>query len=258
MVLKDSLKPQIIDSNKTSRILRFLRELRDLNSREAKRLPIFSIISVFALHAAIITWALYSPTQTHVTHIKEKFIVKTIALNPPTKLTEKKELPSTSVQPLKSKKTPSPLPKKKPKPTLTPKEKSLNAAKEKIAKLRETRDKLMTAKETTSLKLQDLALIDALKIDGISSANVQDSGYYELLSSKLKQVLKLPAQGSVKILLKLDRSGKLIFLEIVSSENESNRKFIETTLKKTQFPPFGKSFNGKNDHTFPITFESAS
>jgi hypothetical protein len=135
---------------------------------------------------------------------------------------------------------------------LTQREKILQKAKENVAKLQKTRDNLKPAKKPVSPELEDVGFIKSLSIDNKESVSAAETGYYGALTGRLRQTLRLPEYGDVKVMLTLDREGKVISIETAPSKSENNRKYVEATLNKVQFPPFGKNFQGENKRTFSI------
>lgn len=99
--------------------------------------------------------------------------------------------------------------------------------------------------------------VDNLQFDEPGSTlGVRERGYRDELASRLKLMLKLPEYGIVKLKLTLNRLGKVIKLEILSSESSLNRKHIEKSLSSLSFPPLGDNFAKEKDHTFQITLSS--
>jgi hypothetical protein len=82
----------------------------------------------------------------------------------------------------------------------------------------------------------------------------EDFFYQDLLLSHLKDHLVLPAYGSVKIELTLSSNGKLESMNIIASDSEINRFYLEKNLNELSFPIFSKELSGKKNHTFYLTF----
>lgn len=85
--------------------------------------------------------------------------------------------------------------------------------------------------------------------------NIREVSYRNELAGRLKNLLKLPETGEVKIKLTLERSGRFLNLVITSFESQKNRKYIEQTIKSCNFPSFAGSFNNANEYTFSITLK---
>lgn len=85
--------------------------------------------------------------------------------------------------------------------------------------------------------------------------NIREVSYRNELAGRLKNLLKLPETGEVKIKLTLERSGRFLKLVITSFESQKNRKYIEQTIKSCNFPSFAGSFNNANEYTFSITLK---
>lgn len=90
--------------------------------------------------------------------------------------------------------------------------------------------------------------VETLKIDG-----VEDHGYYSQLAACLKENLRLPEFGEVRVSLTLDCRGKVIQVKIISAQNENNKRYVEKILPKVNFPSFDQAFKNEKEHTFSIT-----
>lgn len=92
-----------------------------------------------------------------------------------------------------------------------------------------------------------------LQIDLIS-AEFSDSDYPNEMTAHLHNCLHLPEFGEVKIQLTLRQDGSVAKLVVLRSESERNKRYLESSLPKLQFPSFTGSFAKKKDHTFILTF----
>lgn len=187
---------------------------------------------------------------------------------PPKKITQKKPVPTKKItQPAKPKEIPKKQPEKKPStaqvqpvksPPVNTKTKDLLAkAQEKIAKIHSTKDKISSNALSQSSKLQVPALSDIKWNKSDEELSDREMDYREELASRLKLLLRLPEYGDVKIKLTLKRAGSVSKVVIVSSESESNKKYVEKALLGLTFPPFGNNFPGIDDYTFSITLSNA-
>lgn len=100
----------------------------------------------------------------------------------------------------------------------------------------------------SSPKLDDLAIVHSLEVDA-----VEISGYEEVLSFHLRQVLRLPEFGQVNVKLTVDSEGHVVSVEMIGTESVLNSKYLEKALPSIQFPPFGKHFHNEAKHTFLVT-----
>lgn len=98
--------------------------------------------------------------------------------------------------------------------------------------------------------------VDNLTFDEDSRLNVRERGYRDELAHRLKLLLKLPEKGVVKLKLTLERSGKVLKVEVTGAESKKNRQHIEKALPPLQFPPFGDNFEGSSQYTFHINLKS--
>lgn len=145
----------------------------------------------------------------------------------------------------------------------------LAKAKENLAKMSETRDKISQS-TASSTKLATTPLpkevshlqIDALPIGEIGSVaqagewGVKEVSYRDEIVYRVKAALKFPDYGTVKIKLTLDRTGKVVKVETMQSESAKNKTYLERTLPTLQFPAFGQQFSGAAQYTFLITLHN--
>lgn len=142
----------------------------------------------------------------------------------------------------------------------------LNKAKENLAKMSETRDKISTssssslAATTLPKALGDLQ-VDALPLGEMGSTGewgAKEISYSDEVASRLKMALRLPDYGAVKIRLTLDRTGKVVKVETVQSESNKNKAYVESKIPALLFPSFGQRFQGVSQNTFVITLQNDS
>lgn len=88
------------------------------------------------------------------------------------------------------------------------------------------------------------------KIENLQIDSVPEASYSDELAYRLKQMLKLPKYGEVKVDLTLDKSGNVLKVAIISAQNEENKTYIEKELPKLKLPAFGNNFPGQENHTF--------
>lgn len=147
----------------------------------------------------------------------------------------------------------------------------LAKAKENLAKMSETRDKISQS-TASSVKLATTPLpkevshlqVDALPLGEIGSTaqagewGVKEISYRDEIVYRLKAALKFPDYGTVKIKLTLDRTGKVLKVETTQSESAKNKAYLERTLPTLQFPAFGQQFPGATQYTFLMTLHNDS
>jgi len=161
---------------------------------------------------------------------------------------------------------------------LKKKEKELAAAQEaklkqqeKLAQARESLAKIGDIQKQTnqvpliSLNSQELPqLIGSLAIDHLpisatpldSQWGLQESRYQDRLVTQLESSLRLPEYGTVQLKLTLKRSGEVMNVQVIKSENSKNQAYIERTLSTLSFSPFGNEFEGLSTYTFTITLRN--
>jgi len=95
-----------------------------------------------------------------------------------------------------------------------------------------------------------------LQIDAMETGSWTDvdSDYPNLMIGYLHQSLHLPEFGEVKIQLTLRQDGSVAKLVVLNTESEKNKRYLEGSLPKLQFPSFNGSFAKKKEHTFVLTF----
>ncbi|MFV0339808.1 MAG: hypothetical protein ACK5MA_04135 [Parachlamydiaceae bacterium] len=154
---------------------------------------------------------------------------------------------------------PKPSPPSSKTPQLEQKQKELLIkAKEKIGKIDTASDKVIaTGNLSKALPTALAALsIDSLSVEAAPSMGFEELSYRDELALRLKLNLKLPEYGEVKLKLKLDRSGKVLDVNIVHSSSEKNSAYIRKTLPGLALPSFGNQFKGESSYTFTITLSS--
>jgi hypothetical protein len=78
--------------------------------------------------------------------------------------------------------------------------------------------------------------------------------YHNLLINFLKTTLELPVFGTVKLTLTLDAQGHFKALEILASDSEVNRFYLEKQLKELEYPVFTKDLSHQPAYSFNLTF----
>jgi colicin import membrane protein len=142
----------------------------------------------------------------------------------------------------------------------------LTKAKENLAKMSQTRDKISSSSSinletTTPLKELGSLQVDALLIENTEGTNdwgAKEVSYSDEIAYLLKTMLKLPDYGAIKIKLTLNRTGRAIKVETLQSESTQNKVYVENKIQKMSFPSFGQRFQGVSQNTFIITLQNDS
>lgn len=143
----------------------------------------------------------------------------------------------------------------------------LTKAKENLAKMGETRDKISTSSSSLNLETTEIPKelgnlqVDALPVGEVGSTEewgTKELSYSGEVASRLKLALRLPDYGAVKIKLTLDRTGKVIKVNIIRSESNKNKSYVESKIPTLLFPSFGQRFPGLSQKTFEITLQNDS
>jgi outer membrane biosynthesis protein TonB len=110
-------------------------------------------------------------------------------------------------------------------------------------------------KSSNDSSLVSLSTISKLQIDAPAMMTDKEKRYQDILASHLKDRLRFPEYGEVKIKLTLANSGKVLKVDIVSSKSEENRNYALKTLPNILFPSFD-GFIKESQHTFSITLKN--
>lgn len=186
-------------------------------------LPLASAVTTAHILGASLFWTL---SERPAPFIPKPFVVQTVALTPKV---EPKPAPKSAPPP----KTPSPPP---PKPSRSP---IAQAIQKGLAALEETKPIPATS---TAPQLEKVAL-------------ATESTYATELIAHLQRTLRLPEPGSVTVAIRLQRNGAVLDLTIQSATSPANRRYIETTLPRLQFPPLPRDETGS--FTLTLTGETA-
>lgn len=196
-------------------------------------------LTVVLVHSGGIGWLELSSSPLHYKTPQERLVVKTMTLTQP-KVERKK-----SPQPVKMTQAPKKKAPSSKKKEFTKREKLLAMAKENLGQV-------LNQKRTVK-PLDDVGMIESMKVDSLEPVEGEDKGYYGALANTLRHSLRLPEFGEVKIHLTLDRHGRVVEVKIVGTENENNQRYVEKVLPTVQFIPFGKYYRNEKTHTFMIT-----
>jgi hypothetical protein len=98
--------------------------------------------------------------------------------------------------------------------------------------------------------------IKSLNIESSINTEIYDTNYYTAMIDRLRNLLRLPEYGSVKIGLEIDRKGYVSSIEIVSSESKVNESYIKEMIPNISFPNFGTAFEGQEKRRFLITLSN--
>lgn len=130
-----------------------------------------------------------------------------------------------------------------------------------LIKAKESMAKIDTKKATaTPADMEVPKAVGKLSIDTPLPGNITEarSGYQDELVKRLQLLLKLPDYGNVKVELTLDKSGRIIKMDIIDAGNPRNSAYISEKIPSLVFPAFGNHFSGEESHTFRLTFSNDS
>lgn len=255
---------QLLSSNSLNKLKKLKKE---------KPFFVFFILLSLALHITLFSFSKFNPTPK-LDPNRRKLIVKTISA-PEHYFFEKQRVQRNEKVQVKTSQKKQVLPPEKTergakkllnngskKSVQVKNETSKQKAKEVLYELQQNLARLENTKEIKSSHPEIIVpqSIPELKADSyqiISERNdplAEDFFYQDLLLSYLKDHLVLPAYGTVKIQLTLCSNGKLESMNIVASDSEINRFYLEKNLNELSFPIFSKELIGKKNHTFYLTF----
>jgi outer membrane biosynthesis protein TonB len=241
------------------------------------------LISTFvvSLHVVLLVWLLWAAPSLPAPVKPKQLLIQTVQLTPKARSitkeiaqadvkpiakptpppVKKKNEPVTKKEPPKPvvKTVPKPVAKVQPKPDSKPVAKAESKPKPVAKAPSEPPKKNVPSQAALSALKAKLAAIPAAATAVAPKSQDGEASYdlslvYEVeLVARLKILFSLPEMGEVKVDLTINRQGKVMKLEIISSANAVNRKAIETRLPSIQFPDFGKAFVGEQTHTFKLT-----
>lgn len=233
---------------------------------------------VFALHALFLLAILANPTL-NVKPKRKPLLVKTVIPIPPKPITttqrplaaqsaKPKPTPIKSAPPKpKTQPPPKPAPKKEPaiadkklttskqpvkqEPKPQPRAKISDALKkeleESLAKLNAPEKKSISKQQSQTIRPH------TLQIDQIDASH-HESEYPGILAAVLYEALKLPELGEVQIQLTLQQDGTVVKLNVLKTESQKNKAYLETHLPHIRCPRFEGAYSKKKEHTFTLTF----
>lgn len=94
-----------------------------------------------------------------------------------------------------------------------------------------------------------------LETKGAESKIAQTYGAF--LVAYLENSLDLPEYGNVKLELSIDRTGRLLTSQVLSSESDKNSEFLKNRLPELAFPCFNDFQIAENTLTFTVSFRNA-
>lgn len=184
--------------------------------------------------------AVITPTPTPA--VKPKAKTKPIDQKPAQKITETKQIkPKEKQQPQPTENFDIPLD-------------LLNELEKKIASLDSVKDH--------STKKTHITVPDRIDPSASATSSSPESfdfmdsteSYAEYLAFFLKQELKLPDFGEVKVEITLNKDGSVEKCLVLNSESIKNRRYLEERLPKLTFPNFKTNKTSKEKQHFVLTF----
>ncbi len=164
-----------------------------------------------------------------------------------TKISESKSAPTSTPSFLPKASPPKKIivkktPTKKPTPTTQKNKKTVKTVRGKLDK------NVATIKAKSAPQKHKPPSLSTSKEQGIEGK--EKHSYLQQISSSLKEWLTLPEKGVVKLTITVQANGKIVNIELLSSESEKNLHYLKTVLPGIKLP----SFEENKEITFTITF----
>lgn len=207
------------------------------------------IALVIFIHFSGILWIGSAAPLLKYTPSEKRLVVKTVSLVPEKPGSVKKTSVISKKTPVTVKKSSPVLKKETKKPEIV---KNQSKREKLLAKAKVSFGKV-TKKHSNREALEDVSVIDSLKVDSIEKVNGVDQGYLSILAGCLRCSLRLPEYGDIRVSLCLSSQGSIVEIKILNAENENNKRYVEKVLPTVLFPAFEKYFKNEKNHTFTIT-----
>ncbi len=94
------------------------------------------------------------------------------------------------------------------------------------------------------------------KVENAPFSSNESSVYQDRLIQDLKNNLKLPEYGEVKLLVRISSKGDVIKAEVLSSRSERNKGYLQKELLRLQFAWFPQVLSEAPFYDFVITFQN--
>lgn len=184
------------------------------------------------------------------------------------KVTKKEEKPKKKKEVTKAKTQPSKKPSETAKKGTTSKEKTSSKNSQATKKSNKGDEKLLNMmkegisninKASSSLKHQSKTTgnVSYTKIDKLQSEDFTlpiELSYAEELAAYMKRHLHFPDEGTMKVVLTLNREGKVQDFKILSSSSEKNQSLGQKSIPSLTFPSFGDRFKKDTTKSFTLVF----
>jgi outer membrane biosynthesis protein TonB len=124
---------------------------------------------------------------------------------------------------------------------------------EKIASLDK---KPMALSSKQEMKVPSFVTSSSLDAKVESSSFHGPFSYQQKLISDLKNNLKLPEYGEVKLRMKISSKGEVVTVEVLSAQSERNKSYLQKELVSLRFLWFSKILPESPFYDFVITFQN--
>ena len=132
----------------------------------------------------------------------------------------------------------------------------LKELEEGIAKMENKSDPKAVAKKATfpNKTLAPLSLQIDIPSNQLQNFEDGQSDYKDILVQHLHQSLSLPDYGEVKIQLSLRQDGTVVKVNVLKTQSEKNKQYLENNLLRLKLPRFDGTYADKKEYTFILTF----
>lgn len=260
---------------------KLLHRLYSYLKKKVRNHPLLSAISLVVLcaHLSVFIYSSFQPMQTINPHRKKLVVHTKVLPQEVIKIKPQEKLVQSTTQAVKAVATKSPSREtanqpsvKKPKansvakvepartkqplskpPEVRKTKKLLTELQESIAKIETNRDNVSpTSMISVPTPIKELKA-DSYEIQS-GALTEESAGYKDVLIQHLKDALNLPGYGTVKIELTLSHEGIMQKLDVVYSDSEVNRLYLENALSQLSFPHFNGELVNKKSYKFCLTF----
>lgn len=139
---------------------------------------------------------------------------------------------------------------------VTPKPKVIKTAAKKTKRSGKKRPPLKKGKKIAPLPPTTQVIAPPKPLQKLQVNKEMEEKYASQIIQKMQQSLSLPEYGEVKLSLTVHKSGEVRGIEILTSQSDANREYLETHLKTLAFPKLEGGLRSET-HTFLISFCNA-
>lgn len=237
-----------------------------MNLLRKRPLASLLILGTLLAHLWLIKVWWSQPKTLQLNAAPKRIAVQQVKLKPPPPKPAPKPVavapkPKPKPKPVaQSKPKPKPKPQAKPKPkpekreVAKPEPKVDKRREELLAQVRKQLEKVEdVGSQAASSSSSAPAVRQVKELDPSVRVSASEAAYASTLIQTLRTQLRLPDVGDVEVRLTLASDGRVLKLEILDSQSERNRRYIEQSIPNLSFAPFDGRFGGAASHDFSLT-----